>query len=281
MPQDMTGPGTGGVEAALGFILPQEQKPSYHSAAYTGGEPEIFFEVEHRVVRIADVRQKTTPPEFECEGFEFLARPTMLNDFKDDAAVQDLYYPEIEALLKERFAASHVVIFDSTRRSDGGQGAENLDGARLPAPRVHVDYTPKSGPQRLKDSVGESQGERLLESGSRIIQVNVWRPTVGPVQRAPLALADASSIKKADLIATDQVFPARVGEIYHLTHSLNHRWYFASEMERDEVFLIKGWDSADPEGSHFAPHGAFQLPNQDPAAPPRESIEVRTFIIID
>jgi hypothetical protein len=281
MPRDKAGVGPGAIEAPLCFIVPQQQKPSYQSAAYTGTVPRIFFEVEDRVVTIADVRQKATPAEFDREGFELLISPTVVDDLNDDAAVEDAYYPEIEALLKERFAASRVVIFDATRRSDSGQGAVNPDGARAPAPRVHVDYTAKSGPQRLKDTIGEAEGERLLASRSRVIQVNVWRPITGPVQRAPLALADASSITKDHLVATEQVFPDRVGEIYHLTYSANQRWYFASEMKRDEAFLIKGWDSGDPEGSHFAPHGSFPLPNQDPGAPPRESIEVRTFVIID
>src|SRR5262249_35783694 len=38
-----TAPAT--VEAALCFILPQAEKPSFHSAAYTGGDPKIFFKV--------------------------------------------------------------------------------------------------------------------------------------------------------------------------------------------------------------------------------------------
>ena len=281
MPQDTAGAGSGAIEAPLCFIVPQQDKPAFHSAAYTGTVPKIFFEIEDRPVRIADLRDKATPATFDREGFELLTSPTKVDDLNDDAAVENAYYPEVEALLKDRFDASRVAIFDATRRSDSGQGADNPDGARGPATRVHVDYTAKSGPQRLKDTVGEAEGERLLASGARVIQVNVWRPIVGPVQRAPLALADASSITKDDLVATDQVFPDRVGEIYHLAHSPKQRWYFASEMRREEVFLIKGWDSSDPQGAHFAPHGAFQLPDQDPSAPPRESIEIRTFVIID
>jgi hypothetical protein len=280
MPQDLSATDNA-IEAPLCFIVPQDEKPTYHSAAYTGAEPELFFEIEDRAVKIRDLRGKTTPATFDKEGFELLQTPTAVEDLTNDEAVQREYYPEVEALLKKRFGASRVAIFDATRRSDSGAGAENPDGARGPATRVHVDYTAKSGPQRLKDTVGEAEGERLLASGARIIQVNVWRPVRGPVLRAPLALADASSIAKEDLIATDQVFPDRVGEIYHLAHRPDHRWYFASEMQRNEAFLIKGWDSSDPNGSHFAPHGAFQLPNQDPAAPPRESIEIRTFVIIE
>ena len=89
--------------------------------------------------------------------------------------------------------ASRVVVFDATRRSDGG-GAKNRDGLRGPASRVHVDYTEKSGPQRVKDLLGEDEAARLAASGARIVQINVWRPIRGPVERSPLALADAASV---------------------------------------------------------------------------------------
>lgn len=280
MPQDTTiAPGT--VEAALCFIVPQAEKPVFQSAAYTGSDPKIFFKVESRTVKIADIRNSATQPTIERKGFELLRSSTAVTDLNSDEEVANAYYPEIEALLKKRFGASRVVIFDATRRSDSGTGAANPDGRRGPAVRVHVDFTQKSGPQRLKDTIGEAEAKRLFDSGAHVIQVNVWRPIKGPVLRSPLAMADASSIAKEELVATDQVFPDRVGEIYHLAYSPGQRWYYASEMQRDEVLLIAGWDSTDPEGSRCAAHGAFQLTNQDPDSPPRESIEIRTFVIIE
>ena len=269
------------VEAELCFIVPQSEKPVFQSAAYTGGDPKIFFKIENRAVAITDLRTSSAKPTVEREGFELLHAPTAVADLNSDEAVENDYYREIEALLKKQFGASRVAIFDATRRSDSGTGAANPDGRRGPAARVHVDYTQKSGPQRLKDTIGVPEAQRLLEGGARVIQVNVWRPIRGPVQRAPLAVADASSIAKDELVATDQIFPDRVGEIYHLAYGPNQKWYYASRMERDEVLLIAGWDSSDPSESRCAPHGAFELPNQDPASPPRESIEIRTFVIIE
>jgi hypothetical protein len=146
---------------------------------------------------------------------------------------------------------------------------------------MHVDYTAKSGPQRVKDLLGEEEAERLAASGARIIQLNVWRPIRGPVERSPLALADASSVRAEDLIATDQVFPDRVGEIYHLAHNPAQRWYYAPRMTVDEVLLIKGWDSLDDGRARFTPHGAFDLPDTPAAAAPRESIEVRALAVIE
>ena len=268
------------VSGALSFILPQETKPVFHSSALTGGEPKVFFEMEERVVAVADMRPIADKLSIDEQGFELLVQPTAVDDLFDVAAVEGDYYSEIKAMLLERFGASQVAIFDATRRSDGESGAVNPDGLRGPATRVHVDYTVKSGPQRAKDILGDAEYDRLVAAGARILQINVWRPINGPVKRSPLALADASSIAADELVATDQVFPDRVGEIYHVAHGQGQRWYYASEIARDEVLLIKGWDSVDDERAHFTPHGAFDLPDSA-GAPPRESIEIRTFVVIE
>ena len=269
------------VHGALSFIRPQHPKPVFHSSQLTGGDPEVFFEVEEHTVPIGDMREIADTLSIDREGFELLRHTTAVEDLYDDDAVDTRYYPEIKALLRQRFDADRVVDFDVTRRSDDGAGAVNRDGLRGPARRVHVDYTVKSGPQRVKDILGEAEAERLAASGARIIQVNVWRPIRGPVRRTPLALADASSIRPEELIATDQVFFDRVGEIYHLAHAPLQRWYFTPRMTPDEVLLIKGWDSLDDGRAQFTPHGAFELPDTDETAPPRESIEVRTLVIIE
>jgi hypothetical protein len=263
----------------LTFIRPRDTKPVVYSSQLTGGDPQLFFEVEEHTVPIGDMRQIADTLSIDREGFELLRHKTAVEDLYDDDAVDTRYYPEIEALLRQRFDAGRVVIFDATRRSDGGAGAVNRDGPRGPARRVHVDYTAKRGPQRVKDILGEAEAKRLAASGARIIQVNVWRPIRGPVRRAPLALADASSVRPEELIATDQVFPDRVGEIYHLAHAPLQRWYFTPRMTPDEVLLIKGWDSLDDGRARFTPHAAFELPDTDETAPPRESIEVRTLVI--
>ncbi len=99
--------------------------------------------------------------------------------------------------------------------------------------------------------------------------------------RSPLALADASSIRPEHLVATDQVFPDRVGEIYQLAYDPAQRWYYAPAMTPDEVLLIKGWDSLNDGRARFTPHGAFELPDTPADAPARESIEVRTLVVIE
>ena len=97
--------------------------------------------------------------------------------------------------------------------------------------------------------------------------------------RSPLAFCDATSIDKQDFIPTNIHFPdtEHVGEIYGLRKAEGQRWSYFSEMTREEVVLIKGYDSLTEGVARFTPHTAFEYPDQDPSVPPRHSIETRTF----
>jgi hypothetical protein len=269
------------VTANLRYIVRQDTKPYFESSRITGGEPKVFFQTEDLPAVIHDMRDIADELSMDVNGFELHRHQSKVADLYDDAQIENQYNAELTEMLKAMTGADAVTIFDHTRRSSGSSGAKNPDGQRGPAGRVHADYTVKSGPQRAKDTLGEAEVDRVLSSGGRIIQVNVWRPIRGPVLRSPLALADASSIPPEDLIATDQRFPDRVGEIYQLARGEGHRWYYASEMTPDEVILIKGWDSIDDGRARFSPHGAFIHPGERDDMPPRESIETRTYLVFE
>jgi len=269
------------VRASLTFIVPQATKPRFESAALTGGDPKVHFQVEQREVTIHDMRPISDALTLAREGFVLLRSETAVEDLYDDVEVDSVYRREIEHLLCEATGADRAVVFDFTRRSDAPGGASNPDGVRGPASRAHADYTLHSGLIRARDALGADTVERVLACGGHIEQINVWRPISGPVVRSPLALADASSVAPDELVATDQLFPDRVGEIYTLAHGPGQRWYWAPRMQRNEVVLIKGWDSRAHARPRSTPHGAFELPDQDPGAPPRESIEVRAYCVFE
>lgn len=269
------------IQASLTFAVKQDTKPYFNSSALTGGLPEIFFETEDCFVDIRDMRPVAGDLSLERQGFVLLDNETSVDDLYDDEAVERVYNREIENLLKAYTGADRVVTFDHTRRSDNTDGASNPDGPRGPAGRVHVDYTPTSGPVRARDAIGNEEYDRVMNNGGRLMQINVWRPINGPVKRTPLALADATSIDAGEMLLTDQIFPDRIGEIYQLAHAAGQVWYWAPEMRRDEILLIKGWDSTENEHSRYSAHGAFNLPGQSPDDPPRESIETRTYVIFD
>ena len=95
---------------------------------------------------------------------------------------------------------------------------------------------------------------------------------------APLAVCNAQTVKQEQLIASDLVYPHRVGETYSVTFDQAHRWFYVPEMNIDEVLLLKCYDSETDGRARFAPHTAFTDPTTPPDAAPRESIELRTLV---
>jgi hypothetical protein len=107
--------------------------------------------------------------------------------------------------------------------------------------------------------------------------INVWRPIAEPLRDCPLAICDASSVEKQDLLATDLLYPDRTGQIYYVAFNPAHRWYYASDMQTDEVWIFKNYDSATDGRPRSTPHTAFLDPTHHPAVAARESVEFRAF----
>ncbi len=260
------------VRARIAYIVRSEGRPYVHTQALTGGAPRFFFELEDREVTLHDGRPMADSLDIHRQGFALLTHSTPVENLDDDEVVTRDYYPEIEALLRQQTGARDVIIFDHTRRTD----APDRSGFRDPAQRAHNDYTETSAPRRVIDLVGEDRAQELMAGAWA--QLNIWRPMDGPVERSPLALLDATSLADDDLIPTDQIYPDRVGEIYHLAWNPEHRWYWFPRMTRDEVVLIKGFDSRTDGRARFTPHTAFAHPDTRDDAPPRRSLEIRALV---
>ena len=267
------------VEAALSYLEPMSGKP--RSLEYAPPPGVLRTTAVHRdhTVTIRDVRPLASALSLDREGFQLVTAASSVGNFYDQEAVQTRYYAEAVSLLEELTAASRVVVFDHTiRRRIPGATDRTTGIPRQPVPRVHNDYTVKSGPQRVRDLLGEDASDLLRR---RFSVVNVWRPIRGPVQDAPLAVADAQSVDGDDLVATDLIYPDRTGEIYYVKYNPSHRWFYASAMRQDEVMLIKCFDSADDGRARFVPHSAFVDPTTSAGALPRESIELRTLVFYE
>ena len=170
------------VRAALTFITRSDTKPVFHSSALTGGAPQVFFDTERHIVPIRDLRPLAGALSLDHEGFELLRHATAVADLYDDAAVESVYYPGDRGAAARR-GSGRAASSSSTRPGVPTAAPARATGTALrgPASRVHVDYTAKSGPQRVKDLLGEAEAARLAAAGARIIQINVWRPIRGPV----------------------------------------------------------------------------------------------------
>ena len=264
------------VEAGLRYLEPTSSKPRSLEFEPPPGVPRTTAVYREHTVEIRDVRPMASTLSLENEGFQLLTAPTGVEDFDDDGTVRARYYAEAITLLEELTGASRVVVFDHTiRRRIPGATDRTTGMPRQPVPRVHNDYTVKSGPQRVRDLLGGEAGALLQR---RFSVINVWRPIRGPVQDTPLAVSDARSIDAEDLVATDLVYPDRTGEIYYVKFNPVHQWFYAPAMRNDEIMLIKCYDSAVDGRARFVPHSAFVDPTTPAGAPPRESIELRALV---
>jgi hypothetical protein len=186
-----------------------------------------------------------------------------VRDFYDEDEVRALYYAEIERLVCAETGAARALMFDHTIRSI----AWSERGAREPVRIVHNDYTPTSGPQRVRDLL--DAGEAMQRLQRRFAVINVWRPMVDVVRDTPLAICDAGSMAPADFVATEMRYRDRVGETYSVSYNPDHRWYYFPQMRRDEVLLFKCFDSAEDGRARFGAHSAFDDPAATKAAPER------------
>lgn len=264
------------VEAGLLYLEPTAVKPRSLEYDPPPGVPRTTAVYREHRVTIRDVRPIAATLSLDKEGFEFLQAPTRVRNFAADEQITTQYYAETIDLLREVTGASRVVVFDHTmRRRIPGASDRTTGLPRQPVPRVHVDYTVKSGPQRVRDLLPEEAPELLKK---RFAVVNVWRPIQGPIQDSPLAVSDARTVADRDLVATDLVYPDRLGEIYYVQFNPAHKWFYAPAMRDDEIMLIKCYDSRDDGRARFVPHSAFADPTTPVNAPPRQSIELRTLV---
>lgn len=235
-----------------------------------------FATTEEHSITIYDARPFAAELDIDVEGFALKRYPTAVRDFYDDDEVRAVYYPEMERLIKQSTGAELVLVFDHTIRIEDEAKQARLK-VRAPVRGMHNDFTVRSAAQRVRDLLPPAEVERRL--AGRYGSINVWRPIQGPVESKPLAICEYNSIDDDDLIAAERHYPdGRVGGIYYLAHNAGQRWYYFSRMERDEVVLLKCFDSLDDGTARWTAHGSFDDPNRPANARPRESIEIRTLL---
>ncbi len=258
----------------------------------------------------------------EKNGFELIHAPLADGtlDLRDHPAVVQHYYAQCEKLVS-KITGAQAYAFDHNVRSASGKksgervaGGQNVQG---PAHLVHGDYTLRSGPERFRQLAQPPAGNDTLKgflpdqtalipdevvrktmaSGKRFAIINVWRNiSDDPVVTHPVALCDAQTVEPDELVVFEIHYADRIGENYFSKYSPQHTMYYYPEMTRDEVLLIKQWDSAGPlarsngrlPDSHepdapctFSFHSAFVDPTVKPGSADRWSIEVRCMVVYE
>ena len=261
----------------LGYIERTIIRPYEYADPPPDRVPWQNYRAQPQSVRITNARKLEFPPTIAAKGFRLCNAPSAVTDFRDRALIRKIYYREAAELARTVTGAKSAHVFDHVvrKREPGpatfGRGASgekpSADG------RIHNDYTESSGPARMRLVLGDD-----AEDIERYAIVNVWRPIRRPVLNAPLALCDALSISPSDLVATDVYYATHRSEIYLAAHSASHRWFYFPAVEPDEALVFKQYDSL-PGATRFVPHAAFEHPEAEPDAPPRETIEIRCLVV--
>lgn len=207
----------------------------------------------------------------------------------DGSLVAKSYYSECEAVVKNSMpGATSVHAFDhNIRTSDKTMREKYPNILQSALPLVHADYTFTSAPERLQQLTKPAlandtyrlrhEDDRPLinalqkESCKRFAIVNVWRNlSKEPVEKMPLAMCDARSVDPNDFVVFEIRYSDRIGENYLVKcdNVEKHQWCVFPKMTRDEVILLKTWDSegdvaksggetGDEEKATFAFHSAL------------------------
>lgn len=235
---------------------------------------------ETRSVEIQSLAGTSHKFNLEKNGFQLGDLSSAVKDWTDADEIRLVYYPEVAEMMTKVTGGSRVYVFDHVTRGITPQKDESviaLKGPAGPVLQAHVDFTERSGPQRVKRFLGDD-AERLLRGRFAIVQV--WKPLRDAVLDTTLAMADATTVSPNDLVPSYLVYPDRVGEVLGVRYNPNQRWYYYPDLKSNQAYLFKCFDSK-KEGTRFTPHSAFANPLAPEDAPLRQSIEVRALVFWD
>ena len=248
-----------------------------------------------------------TDASLHTSGFQLERHVSQVKNWEDDRELADVYYGEINELVKRVTGATHTFsnnhLLHQSEPEVGGNGplAKLMTPSRGPVQTVHNDFTESYGEGIIRTiangGIPHTQtfglSKAIMNAGvseaelrqSRMLVINTWR-SVGtePLQRFPLAVADRRSVPRSclrsNLIGKVPSGQPRGGiEIFSALHDPDLQWYFYPEMTRDEVLLWKGYDSAEVPAKPNL-HSSFDDPNTPADAPERVSVEVRVLCLL-
>lgn len=244
-------------------------------------------------VRIRDVRAARDQFNLETHGFAFVRHPSSaatnpelreqnlsLQGVHSD--INEIYQSEIATYLQQLTGAREVIAQTSGLLVRTSNRAKKKSWA-TPATFVHLDFTEDSAKKFLRWSQEETGLE--VKPFRRFMIFQTWRVISGGAQDNTLAICDGRSASGTDAIVMDSVIGPRdkPGAFFESRLCLpnpEHRWYYLSEMQPEDLLVFKGFDSEIPTSMN-AMHTAFENLSAADNATPRVSVEARFFAFFD
>ncbi len=261
------------IRATLAYATDEGDKYYYEVAAPEAAGRNIGSGTAKHEMAIYDAREWPERLTLDVHGFELMAGSLPPIDFLDDDCVKRLYYPAMEALARRCTGAARIHIFDHTVRH-GNPDVRRKIGVKPPARGVHNDYTHWSARKRVRDLLPDEADELLSR---RFAIVQAWRPIGHRIESDPITIADARTVEESDFVPVPRTAPGRIGETWRALYNPRTRFFYYSFLRPDEAIFFKVYDSATDGRARYTLHTAFELPDSDPDAAPRHSVEMRLF----
>jgi hypothetical protein len=247
-------------------------------------------------VTIRDARPRAAEFTHASHGFVLKQHRSAVRNFRDKDEVEASYPGEVAAAIKQWTGADRIATMSWMVRTSGElpahareeQGYRHHGGVQPPAAEAHCD----ASPDRVDAFARNLYQQRFPDAPAyqRFLYMSFWRAFSPPPQDYPLALCDGNSVGDEEgvpntLFVVDNI-PAREEMLRPVPdedqrvaaaifrHNPNHRWWYFSNMTRDEVLLLVFHDSRRIRPWRV-PHTAFRDTSR-PEAHPRESIEFRS-----
>ncbi len=248
-------------------------------------------------VTVRDGRELEDSFNLDIQGFQLAKHTSSVTDFYDNKQIVEVYAKEIADLVKQQTGADLVtttnwMVRTSRDLSDTKvevKGYTHNGGIQPVAGEVHVDTNQRSSEANARKVYARDFPDQ--PPYKRCIVMSNWRTFSPPPQDWPLAVCDYRSLSPDEgipntLVVTErepskeEQFKIIENEEDMIRASIfqfnpNHRWWYFSNMQADEVLMFKFFDS-DQRRAWRVPHTAFFDPSFGSQANTRESIEVRT-----
>ena len=178
------------VETTMKYVVRGEE-----AVFYAGEREKSYWPVDEHRVTIHDVRPYIDELSFDRNGFVVVDEPSGIAEYTDKDQLAR-YCRQVEGLVARLTGATRVVSFGPVIRTNAG----GTHGHNQPAFGAHVDYGARTVADYTRDLLPADEAERRL--AGRHMLINVWRP-ITMVESAPLAVADASTVRREDLFPSE------------------------------------------------------------------------------
>ena len=222
---------------------------------------------------VYDMRTVVHEPEVDVAGFSLARAPTQFADFFDSNAVKQDYYPDVVEVLKKHLGALEVFVFDHNVRSNsahlrGRAVFENLSTALTTTTRWLQAHVVSEVLENIALHLSEHRARSSTSGAPYAARAG---PSIGYLRRADNLHQGFHTHRDRHYSEDDFTTPSLTGEVYSFSHSEEHRWFYASDMQPDEVLL--------KQPSAFHRPYRFQEPGVSRRLLATESIEACTVVI--